>query len=501
MIYQGGVPCSVSVSPQTFSSPASGSMGTIAVNAPDGCSWSAASSAAWMSLGATAGTGQGNVVFNITSNPAGQVRNGTITIANQVVAVSQDAAACGQSLTPDHTTVPATGGSYQFVVSTNCTFNAASTVGWIAVKSGASGMGGANVGYTVLANTAPDPRTGTISVGSQVFTVSQSGTGCTLNLSSGGTSIGPSGGGGSFGVTASNSCRWEPAANVTWIHFTYQSVNGNGRVNFTVDPTNTTSVRSGYIIIADQIFQLMQAGRPALLFDKSAVLNSASFVNGPVAPGEIITIFGSGLGPNAGASYQLNPGSKSIPNAIAGVQVLFDGQPAPMIYASPSQINVIVPYEVSGQPSTQMQVQYLGFPSSPVSLDVVPTAPALFTLDGSGSGQGAILNQDTSANNVSNPAAKGSVVVLWGTGEGQTVPLGVDGKLSGPPLPKPAVQVSVTIGGLPAVIQYAGEAPGLPAGVLQVNAVVPDGVASGAQPVVVRIGAAQSSDRVTVAIQ
>ena len=93
-------------------------------------------------------------------------------------------------------------------------------------------------------------------------------------------------------------------------------------------------------------------------------------------------------------------------------------------------------------------------------------------------------------------------MVLYATGEGQTVPDGVDGLLTGTTLRRPALPVSVTIGGQPAEVLYAGSAPGLVSGVLQVNARIPAGVTTGpAIPVVVTVGGASSQAGVTLAVR
>jgi uncharacterized protein (TIGR03437 family) len=128
-------------------------------------------------------------------------------------------------------------------------------------------------------------------------------------------------------------------------------------------------------------------------------------------------------------------------------------------------------------------------------------APALFSANSSGKGNGAILNQDTSVNSPSNPAAKGSIVVLYGTGEGQTNPRGVDGRIASSVFPKPLGSVSVTIGGIAAQVLYAGAAPGLVAGVFQINATLPPGVPSGAVSVVVTVGTASSQPGLTLSVQ
>jgi uncharacterized protein (TIGR03437 family) len=124
-------------------------------------------------------------------------------------------------------------------------------------------------------------------------------------------------------------------------------------------------------------------------------------------------------------------------------------------------------------------------------------------MDVSGTGQGAILNQDGTINSAANPAAKGSVVTLFATGEGQTNPGGVDGKLAPGvlPLPAPLLNVSVDIGSATLLPLYAGAAPTLVAGVFQVNVLIPANAPSGNAPVVLRVGTATSRPGVTVAIQ
>jgi uncharacterized protein (TIGR03437 family) len=117
-------------------------------------------------------------------------------------------------------------------------------------------------------------------------------------------------------------------------------------------------------------------------------------------------------------------------------------------------------------------------------------------------GAGAILNQDYSLNSPAHPAAPGSVVMIYSTREGQTDAPGVDGQIAGTTLPQPRLPVSVTIGGVTAEVLYAGAAPGLVAGVLQVNARVPEGTPAGAAvPVALIIGTASSQAGVTLAVQ
>ncbi len=188
---------------------------------------------------------------------------------------------------------------------------------------------------------------------------------------------------------------------------------------------------------------------------------------------------------------------------LAGTRVLFNSVPAPLIYVSDKQIAAVVPYTGTLRATTRMTVEYQGNASTPVDIPVAATIPALFTSDYSGSGQGAILNQDQTVNSPSNPAKRGNVVILYATGEGVTNPPGVDGRPATAVLPAPVATCSVTIGGVAAPKpDYCGAAPGYTNGLLQVNVRVPSGVQAGsAVPVVLTIGAASSPSTVTLAIQ
>jgi uncharacterized protein (TIGR03437 family) len=184
------------------------------------------------------------------------------------------------------------------------------------------------------------------------------------------------------------------------------------------------------------------------------------------------------------------------------VRILFDGVPAPLVYVSATQCSAVVPYFGAINPTTHVQVEYQGALSDALAVPITATAPGLFTANASGTGQGSILNQDLSINSASNPAASGSIVVLYVTGEGLTDPPGVDGRPAVGVYPKPLAAVSVDIGGLPATVQYAAAAPGYVAGVLQINAQMSPNVQAGnAVPVHVEIGGVTIQDGVTLVVR
>ena len=132
--------------------------------------------------------------------------------------------------------------------------------------------------------------------------------------------------------------------------------------------------------------------------------NAASYAPGPVAPGEILTIFGTAMGPSTLTTLQVTD-SGTVATSLAGTQVFFDGYPAPMVYASATQLSVIVPFEIAGSPTTSMTIEYQGTRSNAMTVPVLDALPGIFTASAQGYGQGAIVNQDGSINSSQNGAA------------------------------------------------------------------------------------------------
>ncbi len=230
----------------------------------------------------------------------------------------------------------------------------------------------------------------------------------------------------------------------------------------------------------------------------SAVANAASNLTGGVAPGEIVTVYGTMLGPDQLTQARLNADGL-YGTTLATTRVLFNGIPGPILYTWSTQVSAIVPYSLGGN-GVSIQVEYRGVKSDPFILPFVQSAPALFTIDTSGKGQAAAFNENGSLNTASAPAKPGSIVVLYATGEGQTSPSGVDGQLATTTYPKPLLQVGVTIGGVPAEVLYAGAAPGIVAGLMQINARIPVNAQAGNVPVSIAVGSASSPPGVTLAV-
>ena len=233
----------------------------------------------------------------------------------------------------------------------------------------------------------------------------------------------------------------------------------------------------------------------------NSVTDAAGYSSEVVSPGELVAIFGSNLGPTTPAGAQLDA-SGNVTTSLANTQVLFDGVPAPMVWAGAGQVNAVVPFGVSSQVA-QVQVQYQNQMSNALSMPVAPSSPGIFSMDGSGSGQGAILNQDGSINSFGNPAPRGAVITLYATGAGGFSPAGIDGTVvNADNLPAVLLPLSVEIGGIDAEVLYAGGAPGLVEGVVQVNARIPAGAPVGAAvPVILSVGNRTSQSGLTVAVQ
>ena len=231
------------------------------------------------------------------------------------------------------------------------------------------------------------------------------------------------------------------------------------------------------------------------------IVNGASFQSAPLAPGEIVTIFGHGMGPSTLQTMQSTASPGFLDNTLAGTRVWFDGIPAAMVYSYQDYVAAIVPYAVAGQTSTNVQLEYLGAFSPVVSMPVAVTAPAIFTEPPGGTGNGAILDQSSALVTPDNPVSAGDWITIFATGEGKADPDALDGRIAEGPAAA-NVPVTVTIGGLPAVVRYAGRVPSDVFGVLEITAQVPAGVATDTNvPVQIGSGGATSPGGVTLAVK
>jgi uncharacterized protein (TIGR03437 family) len=504
VIDQPAASCDVSLDQERAVFGAAGSVvETIRVSTFADCAWTATSSVPWLSVARGAsGTGSGTVDYSVAANPSATLRKGSLLIGNKSFEVQQAAANCNVSLGGTTAQVAAEGGERTLAITANCSWNAVAGVGWIRITSAVSGSADAALAYTVAPNSAAEPRRGTITVNGQTLTITQAGQTCSLTVSPLQAGLPARGGGGEVNVRGNTACSWSAVSGAEWLKVEWSSVSGAGVVRYAAAVNNSGAERATSIQVSGQTVAVRQPPL-VLTVTPQSILNAASFAGGAVAPGEMVTIFGTGFGPVELAGLQLDATGQAVTGRTGDTQVFFDGQAAPMIYSIEGQISAVVPYGIAGRQNVQVEIQYLGVHSNMVTVPVSPTAPGVFTLAASGRGPAAVLNQDSTLNGADNRAARGSALQIFATGEGQTRPRGVDGRLAlgSAALPVPVLPVTVLIGGMEARVLYAGAAPGLVAGVMQVNAVVPESVQPGPDvPVVIRVGEVQSPPGPTVAV-
>lgn len=197
-------------------------------------------------------------------------------------------------------------------------------------------------------------------------------------------------------------------------------------------------------------------------FTALSVVNAASFQPGPIAPGSLFTISGTGL-----ANSSVTAAGPGLPTTMGGVSMTVGGIPVPLAFVSPGQINAQVPFEVGlGQQTLGLTVNGV---TISVQVMIVAAAPGIFQVGG----RGAILNQDFSLNGPSNAAAVGSTVLVFFTGQGLVNPsVTTDAPAPITPLSFTNATTTATIGTQPAKVIFSGLAPGF-LGLGQANVIVP----------------------------
>jgi uncharacterized protein (TIGR03437 family) len=292
---------------------------------------------------------------------------------------------------------------------------------------------------------------------------------------------------------------------------TISTVAGNGSHDFTGDggaavtaalngPMGVAVAADGNVYIADSLNREVRVLRPVnspLLI--SSVVDAASQRRDAISPGKIVVIYGAGLGPSQVISNQEKAGS--IGTELSGTTVSFNDIPAPILYASATQVAAVAPYRISGS-IERVTVTYQGHTSPEFLVAMANTAPSIFTFNQAGWGQATAINvENGTANSPVNPIKVGGYLTLYATGGGPTTPAGVDGKIADSSAVVPALPVNVTVGGISAPVQYAGAAPGQVAGLMQVNIRIPDGVDPGGYvPVVLQVGDRSSGSSVWISI-
>ena len=244
-----------------------------------------------------------------------------------------------------------------------------------------------------------------------------------------------------------------------------------------------------------QSFTLAVSGGNSLV-SISSLINSASFTGGAVAPGELVTIQGEMLGPSAGLAFSSNP----IATVLGGTKVTFGASPAPLLYASATQINAVVPWDVAGQPSVTVVVASAAGSTS-LNVAVANAAPGVFTQNSTGAGQAVAVNQDGTMNSPTNPAAAGSYISVYFTGGGVTDPPGLTGSVNDDVVTTLVASSTATAGGVAGTVTFAGSAPGFVGGVNQMNILLSPNTPSGSVPLAISVGGQASAATATISVQ
>lgn len=290
-VSQSAASCTFEINPRSEVVPTAGGPGSVAVTSLAGCPWAATSNASWLSITSGAsGNGPGAVGFSVAAN-GGSARVGTISIADQTFAVTQQApgAPCAYTIQPTVVGMAPEGGTRTVAVDADsaCSWTAATNVAWLSVVGSPTGLGKGVVTISAAPN-AGTARTGTLTIAGQTFTVNQNA-GCVGSIAPATASVGAAGGvGPQVGVTIAAGCGWTAASSVPWLTIaTGSSGTGNGAVGFAV-AANAGAARVGTLIIAGQVLTVTQAGACAFTLAPASYSATAAGGDGPT-----VTVTGS----------------------------------------------------------------------------------------------------------------------------------------------------------------------------------------------------------------
>lgn len=343
----------------------------------------------------------------------------------------------------------------------------------------------------------PSPRTGTLTIAGQIFTVTQAAGAppCSYTLTPASNTMPALGGSSSFAITTGATCAWTAAANATWIKLTgAASGAGPGTVSYTVEMNTTTAARTGTITAGGATFTITQPGGASATgpnIAQGGITNAASNRPGVLARGSFFTIYGARIGP----AVQQQATAYPIPDTMGGVTVTIaqgsNTRRAYLHFVSESQINGILPSDTP-LGDVRITVTFNGVTSPPETVKVVDTSFGIFTTQG-GQGPGIIQNwnsqTDVPLNMQSYPAKPNQIVVLWGTGMG---PIATPDNQP-PPGGNLNVPVEVRVGNKVASTMYNGRAPYFAAVDNIYFTVPPDAPTGCSVPVQVKVGGSWSN--------
>ena len=274
------IECSYALASETTSFDSDGGNGSAAVNAPEGCDWTATTEDDWIAItGEANGSGNGSVDFTVDANTTASERSGSITVEGQMLTITQSGVDCSYALSSDNATFESDGGESTVDVASleGCNWTASANDDWITISGEPSGSGNGSVAFTVDANPTALERSGSITVEGQVLSITQTGVACSYALSRSSISFDSDQGSSSVSVTSPEGCDWSAAPSENWITIPDgASGSGDGEVNFSVDANPDSAARFGSIMVEDQVLSISQTGQ------QMADLIFPQFVNGEI---------------------------------------------------------------------------------------------------------------------------------------------------------------------------------------------------------------------------
>ena len=362
-VNQAGAPCTFTISPVSADFTTSvATTGTVNVTASAGCTWAATTNVGWISVTAGAnGTGNGTVSYSVGANTAAGSRTGTLTIAGQTFTVNQAGAPCTFSISPTSSNLAsaaATTGVVTVSSGTGCNWNSTSNDSWLTITSGATGSGGGTVNYSVAANTVTSPRSGSMTIAGQTYSVTQAAAACSFTISPTSQTLPASGGPGTVTVTTASNCSWTSSSGATWVTITSgASGTGNGTVGYTAGSNTGTTGRSTTLTIAGRSFTVSEPSASCTFSISPSLITAAP--GGSTGTLTIttasncawttssnaawVTVSGSGTGSGT-ATYTVSANTGSIArSALLNVGGVFVGvnQSALTVPTAPTNLRVI----------------------------------------------------------------------------------------------------------------------------------------------------------------
>jgi hypothetical protein len=350
-ITQSGLACSVSLDTSTLGSPfaVAGGTGTINITTNgSNCPWTAVSNNSFATVSPSGGSGNASVSVTASSNSAStSTRTGSVTISGQPVSFSQGGTVCSFNLRSSSGAVPSSGGSGSVgvVAASACSWTSLSNVPWLSITSSGN-AGSSDVLFTAQPNTNAAPRTGTLTIAGQTFTVTEAGAPCSFTLASLTSPLIAAAGASNetIGFTAAtNGCAITPVSYANWITISSTLTGTAGTLTYSVAANPAGTTRTGNVQVGDKLFTVTQSGAACAFslniygaaFGQAG--GDASFLGSPNAQGCIPVVGGTQptitvLGPLVGPANNVftQPYTVSVftspVNAVRRATITFGGQ-------------------------------------------------------------------------------------------------------------------------------------------------------------------------------